>query len=50
MGGGLAPIVAASLLAGHGNALPVGIYLGGLACLSLLCVLLLKPAEEADSP
>ena len=49
VGGGLAPIVAASLLTSYSSSLPVGIYLGGLACLSLLCVLLLKPAE-ADSP
>ncbi len=49
VGGGLAPIVATSLLASYGSAMPVGIYLGGLACLSLLCVLLLKPTE-ADSP
>ncbi len=50
VGGGLAPIVAASLLASHGSAMPVGIYLGGLACLAFLCVLLLKPAEEPYSP
>jgi MHS family shikimate/dehydroshikimate transporter-like MFS transporter len=50
VGGGLAPIVAASLLASYGNAMPVGIYLGGLACLSFLCVLLLKPPKEAVSP
>lgn len=45
VGGGLAPIVATSLLASYGSAMPVGIYLGGLACL----LLLLKPTE-ADSP
>lgn len=50
VGGGLAPIVAASLLASYGSALPVGIYLGGLACLAFLCVLLLKPAEKPYSP
>ena len=50
IGGGLAPIVAASLLASYGSAMPVGIYLGGLACLAFLCALLLKPAEEPCPP
>ena len=49
VGGGLAPLVATWLMTSYGSIIAVGIYLGGLACLAFLCVLLLKPAEEPSS-
>lgn len=49
VGGGLAPLVATWLMTSYGSIMAVGIYLGGLACLAFLCVLLLKPAEDPFS-
>lgn len=43
--GGLAPLVATTLLASHGNTLFVGIYLSATACISLLCVSAMKPSR-----
>ena len=45
IGGGLAPIVATSLLVKFGNTIAVGAYLGVLGIVAGVCVYLMKPAS-----
>ena len=40
IGGGLAPIVAASLLQAFGSLVPIGVYLAGLGIVAAICALL----------
>jgi len=46
--GGLAPIVATSLVAGWGSAVPVGFYLALMALISLVSCLLMRTASSAE--
>jgi MFS transporter, MHS family, shikimate and dehydroshikimate transport protein len=45
IGGGLAPVVATTLLTAYGNLTAVGIYVGCLALISATCARLMKPAS-----
>jgi MFS family permease len=45
IGGGLAPIVATSLLVKFGNTIAVGAYLGVLGIVAGVCVYFMKPAS-----
>ncbi|TBN53991.1 MFS transporter [Hansschlegelia quercus] len=45
IGGGLAPIIATTLLAATGGTLAIGLYLSGLAVLAGLCVLAMKKPQ-----
>jgi hypothetical protein len=47
VGGGLAPIIATSLVARYRSVVPVGVYLAALGVLATICALLMKrPGEQ----
>jgi MFS family permease len=46
LGGGLAPVVATTLLSTYGSLTSVGIYLGALGMLSAICASLMRSAPE----
>lgn len=50
LGGGLAPIVATSLIAGFGTIQAVGVYLAGLGILAAICAYLMRSTYEPLSP
>ncbi|HYZ33095.1 MAG TPA: MFS transporter [Crenalkalicoccus sp.] len=47
LGGGLSPLVATALLAEYGATWPIAIYMAGIAVLSGLCALMLRPRYAA---
>jgi MFS transporter, MHS family, shikimate and dehydroshikimate transport protein len=50
VGGGLAPIVATSLVARYHSLQPIAIYVGALAALAVLCTRLMKDASTTPAP
>ncbi|SEE98426.1 Predicted arabinose efflux permease, MFS family [Burkholderia sp. WP9] len=50
IGGGLAPIVATSLVAQYHGLQPIAIYVGALAALAVLCTRLMKSAPTTPTP
>jgi MFS family permease len=50
IGGGLAPIVATSLVAQYHGLQPIAIYVGALAALAVLCTRLMKSAPTTPAP
>jgi MHS family shikimate/dehydroshikimate transporter-like MFS transporter len=50
LGGGLAPIVATSLIAGFGTIQAVGVYLAALGILAAICASLMRSTYQPSSP